>query len=261
MKTQTLDSSQQEQFMFTQSRDPNNKKHLHIKNIVLFVIDKNNSISACFKKQRDDEYKRDAYARSKSPQKSFVQYFRSPSNDRTKRHDIRYRSRSPSRSKYNNRNTNSQRRYRSTSKTDSVMTKKLLLHNTLDHDTTTTKDIHDHIALFTDLLTDPLIDMTLVIDVDHVHIQEITTILQDTHRPINHLQDHEILDILDHVHIQIQEINLIQYNHNIKRTQLPLKYTCTTQLRRQLLLHLQIVSILYTYIHHQLIFNVTTHLD
>ena len=55
--------------------------------------------------------------------------------------------------------------------------------------------------------------MTLVIDKDHVHIQEITTISQDTQRPIDHLQDHEVLVILDHVHIQIQEINLIQYNH------------------------------------------------
>ena len=39
------------------------------------------------------EGKRDAYARSKSPQKSFVQYFRSSSNDRTKPIDTRYQSR------------------------------------------------------------------------------------------------------------------------------------------------------------------------
>ena len=57
----------------------------------------NHSISACFKKQRDDEDKRDAYARSKSPQKSFVQYFRSPSNDKTKHYDNRYRSQGTSR--------------------------------------------------------------------------------------------------------------------------------------------------------------------
>ena len=42
----------------------------------------NHSITACFKKQRDDEDRRDAYARSKSAQKSFVQYFRSSSNDK-----------------------------------------------------------------------------------------------------------------------------------------------------------------------------------
>ena len=60
--------------------------------------------------------------------------------------------------------------------TDSVMTKILLLHNTLDHDTTTTKEIHDHIALLTDLLTNPRIDRTLVKEIDHVRIHEITTV-------------------------------------------------------------------------------------
>ena len=70
--------------------------------------------------------------------------------------------------------------------------------------------------------------MTLVIDIDHVHIQKIVTILQDTHRLIDHLQGQDVLDSLDHVHIQIREINLIQYNHNIKKTQLLLKYTCIT---------------------------------
>ena len=64
---------------------------------------------------------------------------------------------------------------------DLGMTKILLLHNTLDQDTATINQIHDPIALVTDLLTDPLTGMTLVIDVDHVHTQEITTILQDEH--------------------------------------------------------------------------------
>ena len=39
---------------------------------------------------------------------------------------------------------------------DSVMTKIPLLHNTLDHDMTTINEIHNPIALLTDLLTDPL---------------------------------------------------------------------------------------------------------
>ena len=68
--------------------------------------------------------------------------------------------------------------------------------------------------------------MTLVMDIDHVHIQEITTTLQDTHRPIDHLQDQAILVTLDHVHIQIQDLNLMQYNDNTKQTQLTLKYIC-----------------------------------
>ena len=145
--------------------------------------------------------------------------------------------------------------------TDSVMTKILLLHNTLDHDTTITKEIQDHTDLVTDLLIDLLIDMTLVIDIDRVHIQETTTILKDTHHPIDHLQDHETLDILDRVHIEIQDRNLIQYNHNNKQTQLTLKYACITQLKWQMLLHLQVASLPYISIHHQLIFNVITHLD
>ena len=93
---------------------------------------------------------------------------------------------------------------------------KILLHNTLDHERITTKEILDPTVLLTDLLTDFTINMTLVIDIDHVLIQEVTTILQDIHLPIDHLLDHEILDNLDHVHIQIQETNSIQCKHNTK---------------------------------------------
>ena len=60
---------------------------------------------------------------------------------------------------------------------DSVMTRVLLLHNTLDHEMTILKEIHDPIAFLTDLLTDPLIYMALVTDKDHALFQEITTIL------------------------------------------------------------------------------------
>ena len=95
----------------------------------------------------------------------------------------------------------------------------------------TTEEILAHTVSPIDLLADLYIDMTLVIDIDHVPIQEITTILQDIHLPIDHLQDHEILDILVHVQFQIQELELIQYNHNTKQTQIILKYTCITQLR------------------------------
>ena len=115
------------------------------------------------------------------------------------------------------------------------MTKVLLLHNTLDHDMTTMNEIHDPIALLTDLLTDPFTDMTFVINIDHAPIQEITTILQDLHLHIDHLHDQEILDFRDSVHIQIQETNLIQYKNNTKMIQLNLKYICITQLKWQTL--------------------------
>ena len=115
LNTQTLDHSSQEQLMYTKPKDPNNKNKPAYKKYCSYCHRTNHSISACFKKQRDDEDKREAYARSKSPQKSFVQYFRSPSNDRTKHYDNRYRSRSTSRDNSYNKNY-SQNRYRSTSR-------------------------------------------------------------------------------------------------------------------------------------------------
>ena len=56
LQTQNLDSSQQEQLMFTQPKDPNNKINLYCS----FCHRTNHSISACFKKHRDDEDKREA---------------------------------------------------------------------------------------------------------------------------------------------------------------------------------------------------------
>ena len=115
LHTQTLEPSSQEQLMFTEPKDPNNKNKPGYKKFCSFCHRTNHSISACCKKQRDDEDKRDAYARSKSPQKSFVQNFRSPSIDRTKNYDNRYRSRSTSLNNSYNK-TYSQNRYRSTSR-------------------------------------------------------------------------------------------------------------------------------------------------
>ena len=116
LHTQTLDSSSQEQLMFTQPKEPNNKNKPTYKKYCSYCHKTNHSISAFFfKKQRDDKDKRDAYARSRSPQKSFVQYFRSPSNNRTKHYDNQHRSRSTSRNISYNK-TYSQNRYRSTSR-------------------------------------------------------------------------------------------------------------------------------------------------
>ena len=91
------------------------KTNLYIKNIVHTVTEQITPSPLVSKKQRDDEDKRAAYARSKSPQKSFVQYFRSPSQDRTKNYDNRYGSRSTSHNNSYNK-TYSQNRYRSTSR-------------------------------------------------------------------------------------------------------------------------------------------------
>ena len=115
LNTQILDPSSQDKPMFTQPKDPNNKNKPAYKKNCSYCHRTNHSISACFKKQRDNEDKREAYARSKSPQKSFVQYFRSPSNDRTKHYDNRYRNLSTSRDNSYNKNY-LQNRYRSTSR-------------------------------------------------------------------------------------------------------------------------------------------------
>ena len=146
LHAQTLEPALQEQLMFTQPEDPNNKKNLHIKDIVHIVTEQTTPSLLVSKKQRDEEDKRDAYARSKSPQKLFVRYFRSPSNDRTQNYDNRYRSPSTSRNNsYNKIDTVPHLEI------DLVMTKVLLLHNTLDHDMILTSAIHGLTVLHRDL--------------------------------------------------------------------------------------------------------------
>ena len=88
---------------------------------------------------------------------------------------------------------------------DLVMTKVPLLHNTLDHDMTTTKETRDLIALLIAPNIDHLIDVTLVTDTDHAHNQEIT-ILQSLHL-LDHRRDPEFLDFLDLVHTRKQSTN------------------------------------------------------
>ena len=102
---------------------------------------------------------------------------------------------------------------------DLVMTKVVLLHNTLDHDMTIEHESRDLIALRINPHTGHLLDVTLVTDIDQVHIQETITILQDTHFPLDHLHDQEILDFLDIAHTQMQETISKQYNHKLHRTQ------------------------------------------
>ena len=92
--------------------------------------------------------------------------------------------------------------------TDFVMTKVLLLHTTPDQDMTPKNVILDLTVLLTDLLIDPQIDKTLVLDTDHAPIHEITN-SSNTQIHIDHLQDQETLDFLDLAHTQIPEIKSI----------------------------------------------------
>ena len=194
--------------MFTQPKDPNHKNKPANKKYCSYCHRTNHSISACFKKQRHDEEKRDAYARSKSPQKSFIQNFRSPSNDGTKHYDNRYRSRSTSRDNSYNKNY-SQNRYRSTSR-DRFSYDKSTTPPQYSRSLTMilTNVIQGLTALHTDPHTDPLIATTLALDTDHPPIPETTnspTIQIHT----DHLQDQENLDFLDLARTPIPETKLI----------------------------------------------------
>ena len=148
-----------------------------------------------FQKQRDDEDKRVAYARSKSPQKSFLLL---TIEQNTMKIDIKV--------EVFHVTTLTTRPIHKIDtvlhpQIDLVMTKVLLLHNTLDYVTILINAIHALIALHTDLP----IDTTPAIVKDHSPIQE-TIILQDIQIHTDHLPDIEILDFLDPVHTPILEI-------------------------------------------------------
>ena len=114
---------------------------------------------------------------------------------------------------------------------DSVMTKLPFLHNIHVQELTTIRETQDLIFLLIDLPIDHLTDVTLVLDTDHARIPETKTIVHNIHLPFDHPQDREILNVIDLAQIQTQEMKLIQYNHILKLTQLPLKYICVTQLK------------------------------
>ena len=63
--------------MGTQSEDPNNKSKPEYKKYCSCCHKNNHGISNRYQKQRDEEYQRYKNPRSRTPQQSFVQYFRS----------------------------------------------------------------------------------------------------------------------------------------------------------------------------------------
>ena len=200
LQTQILDSSQQEYLMFTQPRDPNVKNKPGSKTYCYYCHGTNHSISACFKKQRNDEDKTDAYARAKSPEKSLYKTFVLPQT--TEKNMILVIEAKVHHEKFNlPKITIHKTDIVLRLEIDSVMTRKLLIHNTLDHDKTIINETPDLIALLIDPFTNHLI---LVNDIDHAQIQEITTILQVTHLHSDHLQDQEILGFQGLAHTQIQ---------------------------------------------------------
>ena len=168
LNTQTLDHSSQEQLMYTQPKDPNNKNKPAYKStsVLLPMIEQNNMTI-------DTEIE--------VPHETTLITEIIHKTDTVLHLEIEI---------------------------DFVMTKVPLLHTTLDQDMIHTNVILDLTVLLTDLLIDPHIDKTLVLDTDHAPIQE-TTNSQNIQIHIDHLQDQETLDFLDLAHIQIPEIKLI----------------------------------------------------
>ena len=100
--------SESDQIMVTQSGDPNNKSKPAYRKHCSYCHKSNHSISNCYQKQREDEYQKYKNQRSRTPQQSFVQYFRSkPSNSQENKNEKRdeYYSRN------NDRNKNDQNNY------------------------------------------------------------------------------------------------------------------------------------------------------
>ena len=201
--------SESDQIMVTQSGDPNNESRPAYRKFCSYCHKSNHSISNCYQKQRDDEYQKYKNQRSRTPQQSFVQYFRSkPSisqenknenrngyysrnndcnkndqNDYTYYKD-RYRSNSRDYSQ-NNYRSNSRQRYYNRSP----------FHIHLDRDMTTImkKELHLDPHIDRHIETVPIIDTILVQDIDLV-LNHKEFLLNDTIIHIDLHQDQEIID-------------------------------------------------------------------
>ena len=77
----------EDHIMVTQSGDPNNNSKRAYRKYCSYCHKNNHSISNCYQKQRDDEYQRYNNQRSRTPEQSFVQYFRSKPNNSQDRID------------------------------------------------------------------------------------------------------------------------------------------------------------------------------
>ena len=209
LNTQTLDHSSQEQLMYTQPKDPNNKNKPAYKNIAHTVIEqttpfllvsKNNEMMKINEKHMLDQnlHKNHLYSTSVLPpmieqNNMIIDTEIEVPHETTLITEIIHKTDTVLHLEI---------------EIDFVMTKVPLLHTTLDQDMIHTNVILDLTVLLTDLLIDPHIDKTLVLDTDHAPIQE-TTNSQNTQIHIDHLQDQETLDFLDLAHILIPEIKLI----------------------------------------------------
>ena len=209
LNTQTLDHSSQEQLMYNNPKTQITKINLHIKNIAHIVIEqitpflpvsKNNEMMKINEKHMLDQNLHKNHSFS-----TFVLLPMTEKNTMIIDTEVEV----PHETTLITKNIHKTDTVPHLEiETDFVMTKVLLLHTTPDQDMIHTNVILDLTVLLTDLLIDPHIDKTLVLDTDHAPIQEITN-SSNTQIHIDHLQDQETLDFLDLAHTQIPEIKSI----------------------------------------------------
>ena len=95
--------SEHDHIMVTQSGDPNNKSKPAYKKYCSYCHKNNHGVSNCYQKQRDEENQRYKNQRPRTPQQSFVQYFRSkPSMSQENRNENKndYSSKDKDRNRY-----------------------------------------------------------------------------------------------------------------------------------------------------------------
>ena len=170
MNTQTLEPSSQEQLMFTQPKDTNNKIDPHIKNIVhiateqitqSLLVSKNNELMKINAMHMLDQslLKNHLYS-------TFVLLPKIEQNIMITDTEVEVPHETTLTTTIHKIDTVVHLEI------DLVMTKVLLLHKTLDHDMILINVIPGLIALHTDPRTDLLIDTTLDLDTDHAPILE-----------------------------------------------------------------------------------------
>ena len=207
LNTQTLDRSSQEQLMFTQPKDPNNKNKPAYKNIVHIVIEriipsllvsKNNGMMKTNEMHMLDQNLHKIHLYS-----TFVLLLMIEQKTMITDTEVEEPHETILTTK-----TIHKIDIVLHLETDLVKTKVLFLYTTLAPDMIRTNVTPGLTALHTDPHTGLRIDTTLALDIDHAPIPEITN-SQNIQIHTDHLQDQETLDFLDLVHTPIPETKLI----------------------------------------------------
>ena len=210
----------EDQIMVTQTGDPNNKSKPAYRKYCSYCHKNNHSISNCYQKQRDDEYQKYNNQRSRTPQQSFVQYFRSkPNNPQENRNDNTnpYSSDNDrnnyNQNYYNDRYRNNDR-YRSNSREYSLnnyrSNSRQRYYNRSDPEVRIDLDLI--------IIIKEKLHLDLHIDL-HTEITQITDIIlaQDTDLVLNHKETPSndiIIHILSNLEILDQDLEHPQETHN-----------------------------------------------